>query len=42
MFRIMNSSVKSGKKAPAVFLQHGLFGCADAWIDHTSELAPAF
>ena len=32
MFRVFNNSIKSGQKAPAVFLQHGLFETADAWM----------
>ena len=34
MFRVMNDKVKAGRKAPAVFMQHGLLDCADTWVNH--------
>ena len=42
MFRIFNNSILNGQKAPAVFMQHGLFSLSDCWLVRGKELAPAF
>lgn len=42
MFRIMNGNVKAGKKAPVVFMQHGLMDTADTWVMNYPTKAPAF
>lgn len=44
MFRIRNKSIikeDSGKEAPVVFLQHGLFSSADCWLGHFADKNPA-
>ena len=42
MFRVYNNSILNGHKAPAVFMQHGLFQTADSWMARGKDLAPAF
>lgn len=40
MMRVRQPNLPKG--APAIFMQHGLFDSADAWIANTPETAPAF
>jgi len=42
VFRVMNADVAAGKKAPVVFMQHGLMDTADTWIMNFPEKAPGF
>jgi pimeloyl-ACP methyl ester carboxylesterase len=42
IFRVMNDAVAAGKKAPVIFMQHGLMSCAKDWIGNTRQQAVAF
>lgn len=42
MIRIPGEKGKSMENRPPVFLQHGLSDCADTWMVHWPDVAPAF
>ena len=41
VFRI-NSKSSSNTPKSVVFLQHGIFGCCDRWVQNFADKAPAF